>query len=59
MRGCTCEMVTSVDMALTRNFTKTMMARIERDPAFAKALQDEAATLLLSDKPETAVLGLE
>jgi hypothetical protein len=52
-------MVTSVDMALTRNFTKTMMARIERDPAFAKALQDEAATLLLSDKPETAVLGLE
>jgi len=41
-------------MALTRNFKKTVVARIERDPAFAKALLDEAATLFLSDEPETA-----
>ena len=31
-----------------------MVARVERDPAFAKALLDEAATLFLSDEPETA-----
>lgn len=45
-------------MALTRNFKKTVVARIERDPAFAKALLDEAATLFLSDEPETARLIL-
>src|SRR6267154_1851983 len=43
-----------IDMALTRNFKKTVVARVERDPAFAKALLDEAATLFLSDEPETA-----
>jgi DNA-binding phage protein len=32
-------------MALTRDFKKTVVARVERDPAFAKALLDEAATL--------------
>jgi hypothetical protein len=41
-------------MALTRDFKKTVVARVERDPAFAKALLDEAATLFLSDEPETA-----
>src|ERR1700677_4709500 len=41
-------------MALTRNFKKTVVSRVERDPAFAKALLDEAATLFLSDEPETA-----
>jgi DNA-binding phage protein len=41
-------------MALTRDFKKTMVARVERDPAFTKALLDEAATLFLSDEPETA-----
>ncbi len=41
-------------MALTRNFKKTVVARVERDPEFAKALLDEAATLFLSDEPETA-----
>ena len=46
--------VTIFDMALTRSFKKTIVARIERDPAFAKALLDEAATLFLSDEPETA-----
>lgn len=40
-------------MALTRNFKKTVMARVERDPEFAVALLDEAATLFLSDEPET------
>jgi hypothetical protein len=42
------------EMALTRKFKKTVIARVERDPAFAKALLDEAATLFLSDEPETA-----
>ena len=41
-------------MALTRNFKKTVLARIERDPGFGKALLDEAATLFLNDEPETA-----
>ena len=41
-------------MALTRDFKKTVVARVERDPAFARALLDEAATLFLSDEPETA-----
>jgi DNA-binding phage protein len=45
-------------MALTRNFKKTVIARVERDPAFAKALLDEAATLFLNDDPETARLIL-
>ena len=38
-------------MALTRDFKKTVVARVERDPAFAKALLDEAATLFLSGEP--------
>ena len=41
-------------MALTRDFKKTVVARVERDPAFAKALLNEAATLFLSDEPGTA-----
>ena len=45
---------TILEMVLTRSFKKTVVARIERDPAFAKALLDEAATLFLSDEPETA-----
>jgi hypothetical protein len=45
-------------MALTRDFKKTVVARVERDPAFAKALLDEAATLFLSGEPETARLIL-
>ena len=45
-------------MALTRNFKKTVIARVERDPAFAKAMLDEAATLFLNDDPETARLIL-
>ena len=45
-------------MALTRDFKKTVVARVERDPAFAKSLLDEAATLFLSGEPETARLIL-
>jgi hypothetical protein len=41
-------------MALTRNFKKTVVARVERDSAFAEALLDEAATAFLSNEPETA-----
>ena len=47
-----------IGMALTRDFKKTVVARVERDPAFAKALLDEAATLFLADEPETARLIL-
>ncbi len=45
-------------MALTRDFKRTVLARVERDPAFARALLDEAATLFLSGEPETARLIL-
>ena len=45
---------TILEMVLARGFKKTVVARIERDPAFAKAFLDEAATLFLSDEPETA-----
>ncbi len=45
-------------MALTRNFKQTVVERVEREPAFAKALLDEAATLFLKDEPETARLIL-
>jgi DNA-binding phage protein len=41
-------------MALTRDFKETVIARVERDPAFAKALLDEATTLLLSGEAQTA-----
>ena len=41
-------------MALTRDFKKTVVARVERDPAFAQELLDEATTLLISGEPETA-----
>ena len=45
-------------MALTRNFKQTVVRRVAREPAFAKALLDEAATLFLRDEPETARLIL-
>ncbi|CAH1386572.1 helix-turn-helix domain-containing transcriptional regulator [Candidatus Nitrotoga sp. M5] len=45
-------------MALTRSFKQTVVERVERDPEFAKALFDEAATLFLSGEPETARLIL-
>jgi len=43
-----------IRMVLTRDFKHTMAERAERDPAFAKALLDEAATLFLNGEPELA-----
>ena len=45
-------------MALTRNFKETVAARVRGDPAFAKALLDEAITLFLNGEPDTAKLIL-
>lgn len=45
-------------MALTRDFKQTIVERVQRDPAFAKALLDEAATLFLNGEPHTARLIL-
>ena len=42
------------DMAVTRRFKRTVSDRIRRDPAFARALLDEAANLFLNGEPETA-----
>ncbi|MBM4378038.1 MAG: transcriptional regulator [Deltaproteobacteria bacterium] len=41
-------------MALTREFRAKVLARAKRDPAFAKALLDEAITLFLHGQPEPA-----
>jgi DNA-binding phage protein len=41
-------------MALTQDFKKTVVARVERDPAFAKELLNEATTLLINGDAETA-----
>ena len=35
-------------MALTRNFKKTVIQRVQSDASFAQALLDEAATLFLN-----------
>jgi DNA-binding phage protein len=43
-----------MEMALTRDFKETVLARVERDPAFAKELLEEATTLLISGEAETA-----
>jgi DNA-binding phage protein len=45
-------------MALTRDFKETILERVNRDPAFAKALLDEASTLFLNGDAETARLIL-
>ncbi len=45
-------------MALTRDFKQTVTERVAREPEFAKALLDEAATLFLNGEPETARLIL-
>jgi DNA-binding phage protein len=45
-------------MTLTRDFKQTVVDRVVRDPAFAKALLDEAATLFLSGEPDAARLIL-
>src|SRR5438034_4436472 len=45
-------------MALTRSFKETVVERVRREPAFAKALLDEAATLFLNGEAQTARLLL-
>jgi len=45
-------------MALTRDFKQTVGARARRDPGFATALLDEAATLVLNGDPTHARLIL-
>jgi Predicted transcriptional regulator len=45
-------------MALTRDFKQTIVERIERDPAFAECLLDEAVSLFLNGEPEAARLIL-
>ena len=45
-------------MALTRDFKQTVVERVQHDPAFAKALLDEAATLFLNGEPDMARLIL-
>src|SRR3979490_2695472 len=45
-------------MVLTRDFKQTVVERVKRDPAFAKALLDEAATLFLNGEPHAARLIL-
>ncbi len=45
-------------MALTREFKQTVVERVRRDPEFARALLDEAATLFLNGEPNTARLIL-
>jgi DNA-binding phage protein len=45
-------------MTVTRDFKETVKDRASRDPAFAKALLDEAATLFLNGEAQTARLIL-
>ena len=45
-------------MALTRDFRETIVERVGRDPEFAKALLDEAATLFLNGEADSARLVL-
>jgi len=45
-------------MALTREFKRSVAARIVRDPSVARALLDEPASLFLNGKPETTRLTL-
>ena len=44
--------------ALTRDSTQTVIERVRRDPDFARALLDEAATLFLNGEAHTARLLL-
>lgn len=45
-------------MALMRDFKQTVAERVQREPEFARAMLDEAATLFLNGEPETARLIL-
>ena len=41
-------------IGLTRDFKETVIARVERDPAFAKELLVEATTLVIGGEGDTA-----
>ena len=41
-------------MVLTKNFKETVIARVESDSAFARAMFVEAISLYLNGEPETA-----
>src|SRR5690349_10815605 len=45
-------------MSVTRNCRHTVIERVNRDPAFAKGLLDEALNLFLNGEPDTARLLL-
>ncbi|MCK5690999.1 transcriptional regulator [Myxococcota bacterium] len=45
-------------MTITRDFKDTVSSRVNRDPKFAAALLDEAASLFLNGEPEVARLVL-
>ena len=45
-------------MVPTRDFKQTIVERVQRDPAFGKALLDEAATMFLNGEQDTARLIL-
>ncbi len=45
-------------MALTRDFKETVKERTARDPAFARAMLDEAVTVFLNGEPHVARLIL-
>jgi DNA-binding phage protein len=45
-------------VALTRDFKETVKERAARDPAFAKAMLDEAASAFLNGEPHVARLIL-
>ena len=45
-------------MSITRDFKETINDRVQKDPEFAKALLDEAASLFLNGEPGTAMLIL-
>lgn len=45
-------------MALTRDFRETVVARVQRDPRYARALLDEALGLFLSGDPQTSKRAL-
>ena len=45
-------------MALTRDFRQTITARVQSEPAYARALLQQATSLLLQGEPHTAKLLL-
>ena len=41
-------------MALTRDFRQTITARVQSEPAYARAVLQQATSLLLQGEPHTA-----